>query len=125
MRYLIITDLHANLEGLQACLEAAKGRYDQVICCGDVVGYGPDPNAVTEWVREHAAAVVRGNHDKACCGITDAEEFNQAARAAALWTRDVLTPENLEYLRKLATGPAEVDGFQIIHGSVQDEDEYI
>lgn len=125
MRYLIITDLHANLEGLQACLAAAEGRYDTVICCGDIVGYGPDPNAVTDWVRANVVAVVRGNHDKACCGITDAEEFNQAARDAALWTRDCLTPENLEYLRNLPVGPTVVDGFQIVHGSIRDEDEYV
>ncbi len=125
MRYLIVSDLHANLEGLQAVLSAAANRYDRVICCGDIVGYGPDPNRVTEWVRENAAAVVRGNHDKACCGIADAQEFNQVARAAALWTRACLTAENLEYLRSLAVGPMEVGGFQIIHGSIQDEDEYI
>ena len=125
MRYLIISDLHANLEGLQAVLSAAANRYDRVICCGDIVGYGPDPNAVTDWVRANVMAVVRGNHDKACCGITDAQEFNTAARFAAQWTRDRLTPENLDYLRNLPTGPMEVDGFQILHGSIEDEDEYV
>ncbi len=125
MRYLLISDLHANLEGLEAVLAAAEGRYDRVVCCGDIVGYGPDPNAVTDWVRANAMAVVRGNHDKACCGITDAQEFNSAARAAALWTRDCLTAENLAYLRALAVGPMEVEGFQILHGSILDEDEYV
>jgi len=125
MRYLIISDLHANLEGLEAVLKAAADRYDRVICCGDLVGYGPDPNAVVDWVRANAMAAVRGNHDKACCGITDAQEFNAAARAAALWTRERLTPENLAYLRNLTVGPMLVDGFQVVHGSVRDEDEYL
>lgn len=125
LRFFIISDLHANIEGLQAVLEAAEGRYDKIICCGDIVGYGPDPNAVTDWVRKNVAAVVRGNHDKACCGITDAQEFNAAARAAAIWTRECLTGENLSYLRNLAAGPMPVDSFQILHGSIEDEDEYV
>lgn len=125
MRYLIVSDLHANLEGLEAVLSAVENRYDRVICCGDLVGYGPDPNAAVEWVRAHAAAVVRGNHDKACCGVSDAEDFNQVARTAAQWTRQQLTAENLAYLRALPVGPMVVDGFQIVHGSIQDEDEYL
>ena len=125
MRYLIVSDLHANLEGLQAVLSAVENRYDRVVCCGDLVGYGPDPNAVVDWVRANVVAVIRGNHDKASCGVTDAENFNQLARTAALWTRQQLTPENLAYLRALLVGPLEVDGFQIVHGSVQDEDEYL
>ena len=125
MRYLIVSDLHASLESLQAMLSVAENRYDRVVCCGDLVGYGPDPNAVVEWVRANAVAVIRGNHDKACCGVSDAENFNQVAQTAALWTRQRLTAENLAYLRALPVGPAEVDGFQIVHGSVQDEDEYV
>ena len=125
MRYLVVSDLHSNLEALEAVLAAARGRYDRVICCGDLVGYGADPNAVVEWVRANAVAVVRGNHDKACCGITDALEFNTAARAAAHWTRAQLTAENMSYLQALPVGPLPIDGFQIVHGSVQDEDDYI
>ena len=125
MRYLIVSDLHANLESLQAVLSAVENRYDRVVCCGDLVGYGPDPNPVVDWVRANVVAVIRGNHDKACCGVTEAEDFNQVARTAALWTRQRLTAENLAYLRALPVGPLEVDGFQIVHGSVQDEDEYL
>ena len=125
MRYLIVSDLHANLESLKAVLSAVENRYDRVVCCGDLVGYGPDPNPVVDWVRANAVAVIRGNHDKACCGVTEAEDFNQVARTAALWTRQRLTAENLAYLRALPAGPLEVDGFQIVHGSVQDEDEYL
>jgi len=125
MRYLIISDLHSNLEALEAAVQAAEGRYDRVVCCGDVVGYGPDPNAVTDWVRQNVVAVVRGNHDKACCGITDAQDFNTVARTAAMWTRERLTGENLEFLRNLPIGPVSVNGFQILHGSIDDEDEYV
>jgi len=126
VRYLILSDIHSNVEALLSVLEAAQGEYERVICCGDLVGYGPDPNPVTDWVRNHATAVVRGNHDKACCGITDAETFNDVARFAAYWTRDRLTPANLEYLKNLPQGPLEVDErFAILHGSPRDEDEYV
>jgi len=125
MRYLIVSDLHANWEALQAVLEHAEGRYDSVVCCGDVVGYGADPDPVTEWTRENVAAIVRGNHDKACAGLEDLEWFNPSARASALWTQTAADPRNLEYLRRLARGPETLHGFQIIHGSPVDEDEYV
>ena len=125
MRYLVISDIHSNWEALKAVLEAAEGRYGRILCCGDLVGYGPHPNAVVDWVRENVAAVVRGNHDKASCGISDAQDFNSVARAAALWTRQELSVENLNYLRSLPAGPLVLGGFQILHGSVRDEDDYV
>ena len=125
MRYLILSDLHANWEALQAVLEQAQSTYDRVVCCGDLVGYGADPDAVTEWVRENVSTIVRGNHDKACAGLEDLEWFNPVARQSVLWTQGVMKPDNLDYLRDLAKGPDLIDGFQIVHGSPLDEDEYI
>ena len=125
MRYLIVADIHANWEALEAVRRETKGEYDRIVCCGDLVGYGADPNPVVEWVREHCTAVVRGNHDKACTGLEDLEWFNPVAREAAIWTMKQLTPENAEYTRGLAKGPMDADGFQLVHGSASDEDEYI
>lgn len=125
MRYLVLSDIHANLEALEKCLGVAKGKYDRVLCLGDLVGYGPDPNAAMERTRELANTVIRGNHDKACAGITDAEDFNALARASALWTRNELTPQNSAFLRSLPAGPVLLDGFELVHGSPADEDEYI
>ncbi|MCC7237727.1 MAG: metallophosphoesterase family protein [Bryobacterales bacterium] len=125
MRYLILSDIHANLEGLQAVLRESEGAWDRVVCLGDTVGYGADPNACAAFVRENVPHVVRGNHDKACAGLDDLEWFNAAARASALWTQDVLAPENMEWLRGLPKGPLHLDGFQILHGSPLDEDEYL
>lgn len=125
MRHLIVSDLHSNWEALQAVLADANGRYDNIVCCGDVVGYGADPDLVTEWVRENVVAIVRGNHDKACCGLEDLEWFNPAARASAIWTQSIADPRNLDYLRRLARGPETYNGFQVIHGSPVDEDEYV
>jgi diadenosine tetraphosphatase ApaH/serine/threonine PP2A family protein phosphatase len=125
VRYLILSDIHANWEALEAVLIDAANDYDEVLCCGDLVGYGADPNRVVEWTRRNARTVVRGNHDKGCAGLDDLEWFNPIARAAAVWTGQILTPENLEYLRKLPQGPVVMDSFQILHGSPLDEDEYL
>jgi predicted phosphodiesterase len=125
VRYLILSDIHSNLEAYESCVEAARGLYEQTLCLGDLVGYGPDPNAVVEAVQVDAFVIIRGNHDKACSGITDAEDFNPLARMGTHWTRHQLTPENLAWLRNLAAGPATVDGFELVHGSPRDEDEYV
>ena len=125
MRYLIVSDLHANLEALQAVLAQSDGRYDRALCCGDLVGYGADPNTVCEWVRANCAAVVRGNHDRASTGQDDLEWFNPVARNAAVWTQENLSSGNAEYIVSLPRGPLTVDGFQLFHGSPYDEDEYV
>ncbi|HTA67633.1 MAG TPA: metallophosphoesterase family protein [Bryobacteraceae bacterium] len=125
MRYLILSDIHANWEALQAVLARAQSKYDRIVCCGDVVGYGANPDAVTEWVRNNVTYIVRGNHDKACAGLEDLEWFNAIARASALWTQEIMKPDNIGYLRDLAKGPEQVNGFQIVHGSPLDEDEYV
>lgn len=125
MRYLILSDIHANWEALEAVMAHAEDRYEQILCCGDLIGYGADPNIVVDWVRNHCTAVVRGNHDKACTGLDDLEWFNPVAREAALWTMQALTPENAGYARDLPRGPLEVNGFQLVHGSAADEDEYV
>ena len=125
MRYLIVSDIHANWEALEAVLEEVHGAYETILCCGDLVGYGADPNRVVQWARENCAAVVRGNHDKASVGLEDLEWFNPVARSAALWTEQALSVENLSYLRALPQGPLRLDSFQLFHGSLLDEDEYL
>jgi predicted phosphodiesterase len=125
VRYLILSDLHANWEALQAVIGETAERYDQALCCGDLVGYGAQPNEVVDWVRSHCAQVVRGNHDKACAGLDDLAWFNPVARQAALWTQRTLTPENSAFVAGLRKGPTLLDGFELIHGSPFDEDEYL
>ena len=125
MRYLILSDIHANWEALQAVLADAEGKYEKILCCGDIVGYGANPNEVTEWVMANAASCVRGNHDKAAAGMEDLEWFNPFARESALWTQGVMTKENLTYLRFLEKGPLRLGRVQILHGSPVDEDEYL
>jgi diadenosine tetraphosphatase ApaH/serine/threonine PP2A family protein phosphatase len=128
MRYLVLTDIHANLEALDTCLADAKARtFDRTLVLGDLVGYGPDPNAVVERIRAlEPIAIVRGNHDKVACGLEQAEGFNSVAKSAAKWTLDVLTPACREWLAALPAGPILVDDtVEICHGSPFDEDAYI
>ncbi|HEV2418149.1 MAG TPA: metallophosphoesterase family protein [Terriglobia bacterium] len=126
MRYLVLSDLHAGLEAFESCLRAAEGKFDAAVCLGDVVGYGPDPNAVIDLLlRQKNSVVIRGNHDKACCGIASADDFNLWAKAATYWTRSVLREEHIAFLRELPPGPKVLPGFEMVHGSERDEDEYV
>src|SRR5262245_12162794 len=127
MRYLILSDLHSNLEATQSVLADATTRgFDRTVLLGDVVGYGANPNEVVELIRGLVPSCsVRGNHDKSATGVTDGESFNDIARTAILWTRRVLTPENMEYLMSLTEGPAQAGQFLIAHGSPLDEEAYI
>ena len=126
MVYLIISDVHANLEALEAVL-AAAGRYDHALVLGDLVGYGADPNAVVERIRAlPAATFIRGNHDKVATRLASVEHFNHLARFAIQWTTEALTPENFEWLAALPAGPVAVDDLaEICHGAPFDEDAYI
>lgn len=125
MRYLIVSDLHANREALEAVIAHAAGNYDEAVCCGDLVGYGADPNPVVDWVRANCSVTIRGNHDRACTGMEDLEWFNPVAKQAALWTQAALTPENAEWTRSLPKGPIVRNGVELMHGAPFDEDEYM
>jgi diadenosine tetraphosphatase ApaH/serine/threonine PP2A family protein phosphatase len=127
VRYLVISDIHGNLEALEAVLTALDSRYDEVLVLGDLVGYGADPNAVVDRIRGlQPRAVIRGNHDKVAAGLDDGESFNLVARSAVNWTTEELAPANREYLLALPEGPVAIDDtVEICHGSPLDEDHYI
>ena len=126
MRALLISDIHANIDALEAVLDAAP-EHDVVWNLGDVVGYGAAPNEVIERVRGLGTTFVRGNHDRACSGQLSLEDFNPVASRAARWTRQVLTPEHIDWLQHMVRGPVTPDGPQVscMHGSYLDEDEYL
>jgi len=123
--YLILSDIHGNWEALEAVLADAQGRYDRLLCLGDLVGYGADPNAVTAWARDHVTVIIRGNHDKACTGTDLLDNYTVLARASADWTRKELNPANRDYLERLPRGPFRYEGLDLVHGSPADEDEYL
>ena len=117
MTTVLLSDIHANLEALEAVLGAVDERKpDRVLCLGDVVGYGASPNECLDLVRRRSQLVLLGNHDAAASGGPEAARFNVYARAAAEWTARTLTRENREYLQKLPLTSAQ-SGFLCVHAS--------
>jgi diadenosine tetraphosphatase ApaH/serine/threonine PP2A family protein phosphatase len=128
MRFLIISDIHANLEAYDTVMAAAAPLgHDAVLVLGDLVGYGADPNGVIDRVRELAPhVIIRGNHDKVGSGVESPEGFNAVARNAIRWTYDTLTDDNRRWLAALPPGPVVVDDLiEICHGTPFDEDAYV
>ena len=128
MRYLVISDIHANLEAFETVMAAAKPLgYEKVLLLGDLVGYGADPNAICERVRDlKPDALIRGNHDKVGSGVESPEGFNAVARNAIKWTYETLSKENRAWLAALPAGPLIVDDMiEICHGTPFDEDAYV
>lgn len=98
MRIGILGDIHSNLEALSAVvLEMRKERIDEWVQVGDIVGYGPDPTACIDVVRDLKCTVSMGNHDAAVLGILDTAYFNNFARAAILWTRGKIRPSDFDF----------------------------
>lgn len=128
MRYLVLSDIHGNLQALAAVLrQCPEASYDRLLVLGDLVGYGADPGPVLDRVRALGPhVVVRGNHDKVVCGLMDLHSFNSHARLAAEWTARQLTEPQLAYLRDLPAGPLLVDDvLEVWHGAPGDEDAYL
>lgn len=120
MRYAIVSDLHANLAAWEAVAEDInRQQIDQLICLGDVVGYGPCPEDVLASIRETADYVVLGNHDAAACGLMDTAGFSDIAVRSIEWTREQLAPDLLAFLKDI---PLELDGkgFGCVHGEPSD-----
>jgi predicted phosphodiesterase len=128
MRVAILSDIHANVQALNAVLEHMESRrVDAVWFLGDAVGYGGAPEEVLEWMSNAGLpAAVRGNHDKVIGGLEEPDTFSPIARDAALRTRDLISATARERLRQLPRGPAMVtDHVGLCHGSWMDEDYYI
>ncbi len=120
MRILVISDIHANYTALQAVLEDA-GSTDESWCLGDLVGYGPDPNAVIEQVRElPKLTCVLGNHDVAVLGKMALEAFNGDASRSLTWTERVLTADNMEFLQSMPQNSKVRGDVTLAHGSPRD-----
>jgi predicted phosphodiesterase len=129
VRYLILSDMHANWEAFRVVLRQARRKsFGAYLVLGDLVGYGAAPNQVVEAVQELPRRVytVRGNHDKVAAAIDSGESFNEAALRAARWSGERLTEGNFRFVRGLPQGPRAVtDGLAICHGSPLDEDAYV
>jgi predicted phosphodiesterase len=115
MRYLVVSDIHANIHALDAVLENA-GDFDKIWCLGDVVGYGPNPNECIERLQEFSHVCVAGNHDWAAIERLDLNDFNNDAQTATLWTKEQLTDDSVAYLEGLPQKHVQ-DGVTFVHGS--------
>ncbi len=119
MKYAVISDIHANLEALEAVLEDIKKEgAEKCVCVGDVVGYGADPHECIARVREICPVCVAGNHDFATIEKTNIEFFNAYARQATLWTRQSITEEDRKYLEALPLVADVDDLFTLVHGTL-------
>ena len=121
MRALIVSDIHSNLEAFQSVIDdaASRGGFDQIWSLGDLVGYGPDPGACIDLMRQYDHRGVAGNHDLASIGRLSTEAFNAHAAAANRWTTNQLSEEHVAYLGGLSLR-LELDEFTIVHGSPRD-----
>ena len=117
MRIAIISDIHANLEALESVLHVIRDeRADEIVCLGDIVGYGASPNECIEGVRSTTKHILLGNHDEAAIHLERTEYFNPYARIAAEWTHGVLTPERQKFLGDLPL-TLELEGILFVHAS--------
>jgi predicted phosphodiesterase len=102
MKIGILSDIHSNLEALEVALAwLDTQKVDEVVCLGDVVGYGPNPNECCDLVKKAASVTLLGNHDAAVIGAMSTEYYYEAARVAIQWTRRQLSTRNLDWLYKL------------------------
>ena len=128
MRFLILSDVHGNIDALDAVLtRAPRESYDRLLVLGDLVGYGAAPNEVVDRIFDLKPEVmIRGNHDKVATGVDGIDSFNRIAAEAARWTKSVLTEENHERVAALPAGPKTVDrDVEVCHGTPFDEDTYV
>jgi diadenosine tetraphosphatase ApaH/serine/threonine PP2A family protein phosphatase len=126
MRYAIISDIHGNIEALEAVLRDAEAqKADELLCLGDLIGYGADPNECIEAVRPAASVVIAGNHDWAAVGKLGLEYFNAAAKRAAEWTESVLTAENRRYVERLPLTATVGDDVMLVHSSPSRPEEWM
>ena len=116
----VIADIHSNLEAFKTILkEIKKIGTKKIYCCGDIVGYGSEPNECVELVRKNKIISVKGNHDIGCVNFQDKELFNQWGKVAIEWSNKILSEENKRFLLKLPEH-IEAEGVYFVHGSPRD-----
>ena len=126
MRHAVISDIHSNLEALDAVLAEIDGLgVDRIVSLGDAVGYNANPNECVRILCERNIPTLMGNHDAVAAGLEEPDNFNAAARRAVLWTRHVLDKGNALFLREQPESRTVADGVRLVHGSLLHRDHYL
>ena len=128
MRFLILSDIHGNIDALEAVLaRAPRDSYDRLLVLGDLVGYGANPNEVVDRIFDlKPDVIIRGNHDKVATGVEGTDSFKRVSTEAARWPQQALTPENRERVAALPAGPKNADrDVEVCHGTPFDENTYV
>ena len=116
MRIAVISDIHGNMEALQqVSVDIEKSNVDAIVCLGDMVGYGPEPEAVVQWIMSRDIPTIMGNHELAVVDPTYLEWFNPAARKSILTIMPWLSEESMEFISGLASSLTMHDG-RFVHG---------
>jgi predicted phosphodiesterase len=124
MKIAIISDIHSNFEALTRAFEVIDAsNIDEIICLGDVVGYGANPNECVDMIKERCSIVLKGNHDEAVVKTERGKEFNKLARSAIEWTHNELRNENLDYLSTLPF-LSRKNGLLFVHSSPMDPESW-
>jgi diadenosine tetraphosphatase ApaH/serine/threonine PP2A family protein phosphatase len=117
MKIAIISDIHSNLEALRTTFDyIGENNIEEVYCLGDIVGYGPNPNECVDLIRERCNVFLMGNHDYAAVSMADIEYFNDYAKASVFWTRELLSKDNLDFLKNMPF-QYEDEEFLLVHSS--------
>ncbi|HWY50210.1 MAG TPA: metallophosphoesterase family protein [Chthoniobacterales bacterium] len=124
MRFAIFSDVHANLEALEAVLaDAHDNKCTHFVCLGDVVGYNANPHECVERIREMDCPIVKGNHDEQASLVESSRDFNEMAEAAIQWTRDHLSDADKDWLRELKL-QQQVHDFTIVHATLDSPEQW-
>jgi len=120
VKIALISDIHANIDALETMLKRLESeRVDKMVCLGDIVGYGANPEECVTLVREHCEVCIMGNHDAAMAGIIQLQYFNAYARSAIEWSRKVISDDNMEYLKTLPM-THEIEDVLLVHATPRD-----
>ncbi|OQA19413.1 MAG: phosphodiesterase [bacterium ADurb.Bin363] len=126
MRYAVMSDIHSNIEALETIIKKIEAsNIDRIMCLGDIVGYGANPNECIETIRENSFNIILGNHDRVAINLEAGEDFTTEAKIAIEWTKKRLEPKNKEFLSRLTITQEVGDSIYIVHGSPLDKDEYL
>ena len=126
MKIVVLSDIHANWDALSVVIREINRRgADRIFHLGDLAGYGAEPEKCVRWAMEYTEGGVCGNHDEVACELATGEDFQEAAREAAIWSRAHLLKDSKEYLAGLSSRFYVAGDAVLVHGSLEDAGRYV